>query len=40
MDGYVLFGLGMMSGIFMSYLVSDLVFENKEFEDEGNGNDY
>lgn len=40
MDGYALFGLGTAFGILMCYLVSDLVFEHKEFEDEGDRNDY
>ena len=41
MDGYVLFALGTAFGILVCYLMSDLVFEpNKEFEDEGDRNDY
>jgi len=40
MDGYTIFGLGAAFGILMCYLVSDLVFEPKELEDEGNRNDY
>lgn len=35
MDGYVLFCLGAATGVLVCYLMSDLVFEHKEFEDEG-----
>jgi len=40
MDGYTIFWLGAVFGILVCYLVSDLVFEPKEFEDEGDRNDY
>jgi|694.fasta_scaffold81454_8 hypothetical protein len=40
MDGYVIFGLGMAAGILVSYLMSDLVFEHKEFGDEGECDNY
>jgi len=40
MDGYVLFGLGAAFGILVCYLMSDLVFEPKEFEDESERGDY
>lgn len=40
MDGYLLFIFGVICGIVACYSVSDLVFENKEFEDEGDCNDY
>ena len=41
MDGYVLFGMGVICGVLLSYFVSDLVFEpNKEFENECDSNDY
>jgi hypothetical protein len=36
MDGYwLMFVFGTGFGVLFSYLVSDLVFEHKEFEDEG-----
>jgi sugar phosphate permease len=40
MDGYVLFGMGAIFGVLMCYLMSDLVFEPKEFDDESERNDY
>lgn len=41
MDGYwLMFVFGTGFGVLLSYLVSDLVFEHKEFEDEGDRNDY
>jgi len=40
MDGYTIFGLGFVFGVLASYLVSDLVFDNKEFENESDRNDY